>query len=207
MPNRTEEFLTYSVRLAIFLSICIPTVSGLPLKLTRSTPTPATINLIVSTGRRHHRLKEWLSRGEDFSSANGPSCERPRRLSILMYSYVILLTGSPPFLLSKNFMPHFNIAVVVWLCKYTENFSTFQIFAIFLIKTNAELSFLTSHDVCVLLSLQIYKKEFKSQIFLLSIKKNLPVTTSFSFRRILGSVSCQYVPNTWISLWMNRLFC
>ena len=131
MPNRTEEFLTYSVRLAIFLSICIPTVSGLPLKLTRSTPTPATINLIVSTGRRHHRLKEWLSHGEDFSSADGPSCERPHRLSILMDSYVILLTGSPPFLLSKNFMSRFNIAVVVWLCKYTENFSTFQIFAIF----------------------------------------------------------------------------
>ena len=135
MPNRTEEFLTYSVRLAIFLSICIPTVSGLPLKLTRSTPTPATINLIVSTGRHHHRLKEWLSRGEDFSSANGSSRVQPRRLSILMNSYVILLTGSPPFLLSKNFTSRFNIAVVVWLCKYTENFSTFQIFAIFLIKS------------------------------------------------------------------------
>ena len=131
MPNRTEEFLTYSVRLAIFLSICIPTVSGLPLKLTRSTPTPATINLIVSTGRRHHRLKEWLSHGEDFSSANGSSRVQPRRLSILMDSYVILLTGSPPILLSKNFTSYFNIAVVVRLCKYTENFSTFQIFAIF----------------------------------------------------------------------------
>lgn len=166
MPNRTEEFLTYSVRLAIFLSICIPTVSGLPLKLTRSTPTPATINLIVSTGRRHHRLKEWLSHGEDFSSANGSSRVQPRRLSILMDSYVILLTGSPPFLLSKNFVSRFNIAVVVRLCKYTENFSTFQIFAIFFDqKANAELSFLTSHDVCVLLSLQIYKKEFKSQMF------------------------------------------
>lgn len=131
MPNRTEEFLTYSVRLAIFLSICIPTVSGLPLKLTRSTPTPATINLIVSTGRHHHRLKEWLSHGEDFSSANGSSRVQPRRLSILMDSYVILLTGSPPFLLSKNFAPRFNIAVVVRLCKYTEIFSTFQIFAFF----------------------------------------------------------------------------
>ena len=48
-----------------------------------------------------------------------------------MDSYVILLTGSPPFLLSKNFASRFNIAVVVRLCKYTENFSTFQIFAIF----------------------------------------------------------------------------
>ena len=197
MPNRTEEFLTYSVRLAIFLSICIPTVSGLPLKLTRSTPTPATINLIVSTGRHHHRLKEWLSHGEDFSSANGSSRVQPRRLSILMDSYVILLTGSPPFLLSKNFASRFNIAVVVRLCKYTENFSTFQIFAFFFwSKANAELSFLTSHDVCVLLSLQIYKKEFKSQMFFLSIKKNLPVAANFSFRRILlGFRSYRYFPN------------
>lgn len=196
MPNRTEEFLTYSVRLAIFLSICIPTVSGLPLKLTRSTPTPATINLIVSTGRRHHRLKEWLSHGEDFSSANGPSCERPRRLSILMYSYVILLTGSPPFLLSKNFCLASTCDRRCLTLQIYGKFFNFPNFCDFLIKTNAELSFLTSRDVCVLLSLQIYKKEFKSQIFLLFIKKNLPVTTSFSFRRILGSVSCQYAPNT-----------
>ena len=131
MPNRTEEFLTYSVRLAIFLSTCIPTVSGLPLKLTRSTPTPATINLIVSTGRRHHRLKEWLSHGEDFSSADGLSCEQPHQLSILMDSYVILLTGSPPFLLSKNFVSHFNITAVVLTLQRYEKFFNFPNFCIF----------------------------------------------------------------------------
>lgn len=198
MPNRTEEFLTYSVRLAIFLSICIPTVSGLPLKLTRSTPTPATINLIVSTGRRHHRLKEWLSHGEDFSSANGSSRVQPRRLSILMDSYVILLTGSPPFLLSKNFASRFNIAVVVRLCKYTENFSTFQIFAIFFDQKqtlNFHSLHLTTFAFCFLC--KYTKMNLKVKCFLLSIKKNLTVAVNFSFRRILlGFRSYQYFPNT-----------
>ena len=172
MPNRTEEFLTYSVRLAIFLSICIPTVSGLPLKLTRSTPTPATINLIVSTGRHHHRLKEWLSHGEDFSSANGSSRVQPRRLSILMDSYVILLTGSPPFLLSKNLCLTSTLLLLLDFANIRKIFQLSKFLRFFFDqKANAELSFLTSHDVCVLLSLQIYKKDFKSQMFSYPLKR------------------------------------
>ena len=43
IPKRKFEFLINSVRLAIFRSLSIPTVSELPPKLTRSRPTPTTI--------------------------------------------------------------------------------------------------------------------------------------------------------------------
>lgn len=63
IPQRKLEFLINSVRLAIFRSLSIPTVSELPPKLTWSRPTPITF----SSARTilHHRLEEWLSHGEN----------------------------------------------------------------------------------------------------------------------------------------------
>ena len=73
VPKRKFEFLINSVRLAIFRSLSIPTVSELPPKLTWSRPTPTTF----SSARTilHYKLEEWLSHEVDFSTANQASCE------------------------------------------------------------------------------------------------------------------------------------
>jgi hypothetical protein len=61
-----------------------------------------------------------FTRGGLSPSAEETSCERSLRLFLLMYSQVILLTGSPPFDFSKNFAT--NIRKIFQFPKFCKPF-------------------------------------------------------------------------------------
>ena len=72
--------------------------------------------------KRHHRLEEWLSHREDFSSAEAIILWTLLQLSLLMNSQVILLTGSPPLWFFKELISIKPFFVVPYNFNIVTNF-------------------------------------------------------------------------------------
>ena len=101
MQERKIRFLENSVRLAIFRSLNVPLCQCYHSR--RRWTDAFTIYYRLCPRLHHIPLKERLSHREDFSSADNQPHKVVYRLSSLMYSRVILKTGSPPVLMSKNY--------------------------------------------------------------------------------------------------------
>lgn len=125
-----------------------------------------------------------------------------------MDSQVILLTGSPPFLIFKELFNHQRVTVSVWHCKYTDNFWNFKInfenFSIFLHFN--ELCHLRNVSVsvwCCKCTVFIWNKK----VFLQKFSKNLTKVTK---RTKIGggerSRTAVYKAQTKLSTCLSRLY-
>lgn len=101
--RKIQIFFIGSIRLAILFSLRASCLSGLPPKATRFDATvrnypPCTED---TPSRTQNTAFSW-SESAFASSPPGPPLQERSQLSRLMYSPVILLTGSPPFLIIKE---------------------------------------------------------------------------------------------------------